>query len=279
MKTSPATGIRPSIVMEQHKHSFTKSENKIYQYILDNPKQVIYHSLTEFSDASGVAEATVLRFLRKLGYKGFQDFKFLLAREVAAESEEEQEETYVERIRNNMVRALEDTYEVIDPVALEGSIGAIHASDDVVIFGIGSSGIAGLDMQHRLMRIGKNTQVVTDSHFQVMRATSLDSKSVVVAISLSGGTKDIVDTVRIAKEREATIIVITNYVKSPLTKYADYILLTSAKESPLNSGSLVSKVTQLYLIDLICTGVTMKNYESAEHVKREVSENISDKLY
>ncbi|WP_040227164.1 MurR/RpiR family transcriptional regulator [Bhargavaea cecembensis] len=279
MKTSPVAGIRPSIIMEQHKHSFTKSEHKIYNYIEENQAKVIYHSLTEFSEASGVAEATVLRFLRKLGYKGFQDFKFLLAQEVAAESVEDQGDTYVERIRNNMIRALEDTYDMVDLDALEGSIGAIHGSDDVVIFGIGSSGIAGLDMQHRLMRIGKNTQVVTDSHFQVMRATSLDAGSVVVAISLSGGTKDIVDTVRIAKERGAAIIVITNYVKSPLTKYADYILLTSAKESPLNSGSLVSKVTQLYLIDLICTGVTMKNIESAESIKREVSENISDKLY
>jgi len=134
-------------------------------------------------------------------------------------------------------------------------------------------------MQHRLMRIGKHTSVVTDSHFQMMRAASLNEKSVVIAISLTGGTKDIVDAVRVAKEKKARVVALTNYVKSPLTKYADHILLTSAKESPLDSGSLVSKVAQLYLVDLICTGLTMKNYEEAERVKREVSDSISGKLY
>ncbi|MCW1927242.1 MurR/RpiR family transcriptional regulator [Bhargavaea beijingensis] len=275
---SPLTHVKPSVVMEQHKHLFTKSEQKIYAYILGHPEQVIYHSLTEFSDACGVAEATALRFLRKLGYKGFQDFKFLFAREIA-EAGTDQGETYLERIRENMVQAIRDTHNVVNHDELSSSIEAIDRSDDVVIFGIGSSGIAGLDMQHRLMRIGKHTSVVTDSHFQMMRAASLNEKSVVIAISLTGGTKDIVDAVRVAKEKKARVVALTNYVKSPLTKYADHILLTSAKESPLDSGSLVSKVAQLYLVDLICTGLTMKNYEEAERVKREVSDSISGKLY
>lgn len=279
MENRQISGPKPSIVMEQNKHNFTKSENKIYEYIQENSEQVLYHSLTELSEASEVAEATVLRFFRKLGYKGFQDFKFLFAQEVSAESNQAHDETYIEKIRTNVVHAIEDTYDILDAKSLEGSIDAIGRSQDVVIFGIGSSGIAGLDMQNRLMRIGKHVSVFTDPHFQVMRASSLNENSVVIAISLTGSTKDIVDTVQIAKEKQATVIALTNYVKSPLTKYADYILLTSAKENPLDSGSLVSKITQLYLIDLICTGLTMKNYQEAEKVKMEITENIASKLY
>ncbi|SMQ64483.1 transcriptional regulator, RpiR family [Bacillus sp. OV166] len=279
METRPINGPKPSILMEQNKHNFTKSENKIYEYILANSKMVLYQSLTEFSEASGVAEATVLRFFRKLGYKGFQDFKFLFAQEVAAESHQQHEETYMERIRSNMFQAIDDTYDILDAQALEGCIDAIDRSQDVVIFGIGSSGIAGFDMQNRLIRIGKNVSVITDPHFQVMRASSLNEKSVVVAISLTGSTKDIVDAVKIAKEKMATVIALTNYVKSPLTKYADFILLSAAKENPLDSGSLVSKITQLFLIDLICTGLTMKNYPEAKKVKMEITENIASKLY
>ena len=78
MDSRTIAGPKPSLLMEQHKHNFTKSENKIYEYILSNPNQVLYHSLTELSELSGVAEATVLRFFRKLGFKGFQDFKFLV---------------------------------------------------------------------------------------------------------------------------------------------------------------------------------------------------------
>ncbi|HZG70717.1 MAG TPA: MurR/RpiR family transcriptional regulator [Chondromyces sp.] len=280
IETRQINGLKPSIVMEQNKPGFTKSENKIYEYILSNPEQVLYHSLTELSEASKVAEATVLRFFRKMGYKGFQDFKFLLAQELTVDSNQQAgETTYMERILHNTIQSVENTYAILDTEALEGTIDSIYRSQDVVIFGIGSSGIAGLDMQNRLMRIGKNVSVITDPHFQVMRASSLTEESVVVAISLTGSTKDIVDTVQIAKEKKAKIIVLTNYVKSPLTKYADYILLTSAKENPLDSGSLVSKITQLYLIDLICTGITLKNYEKAEKVKIEITENIASKLY
>lgn len=279
METNTITGLKPSILMEQHKQNFTKSENKIYEYILSSPNQVLYHSLTELSEYSGVAEATVLRFFRKLGFKGFQDFKFLFAQEVPAAKNPEQDESFVHRIRNNMVQAIEDSSEMVNAATLEESIQAITDSPDVVIFGIGSSGLAGLDMQNRLMRIGKHVSVITDSHFQIMRASSLNENSVVVAISLTGSTKDIVDAVKVAKAKQATVIALTNYVKSPLTKYADHVLLSSAKESPLDSGSLVSKIAQLYLIDLICTGVTMNNFQGAEKVKREITEHIASKLY
>lgn len=273
------SGPKPSILMEQHKHTFTKSENKIYDYILEHPDKVLYHSLTELSEFSGVAEATVLRFFRKLGFKGFQDFKFLFAQEVPPANHSLQGESFVHRIRNSIVQAIEDSSEVVDMETLEKAIQAIDAAQDVVIFGIGSSGIAGLDMQNRLMRIGKHVNAITDSHFQIMRASSLNEKSVVIAISLTGSTKDIVDAVKLAKEKNATVIALTNYVKSPLTKYADFVLLSSAKESPLDSGSLVSKIAQLYLIDLICTGLTMNNVKDAESVKREITEHIAGKLY
>ncbi|WP_223634538.1 MurR/RpiR family transcriptional regulator [Planococcus sp. 4-30] len=279
MESKTITGPKPSLLMEQHKHTFTKSENKIYDYILAHPDKVLYHSLTELSELSGVAEATVLRFFRKLGFKGFQDFKFLFAQEVPPANHSVQDESFVHRIRNSIVQAIEDSSEVVDMDTLEKSIQAIDAAQDVVIFGIGSSGIAGLDMQNRLMRIGKHVSAITDSHFQIMRASSLTEKSVVIAISLTGSTKDIVDAVKLAKEKNATVIALTNYVKSPLTRYADFVLLSSAKESPLDSGSLVSKIAQLYLIDLICTGLTMNNVKDAESVKREITEHIAGKLY
>lgn len=265
--------------MEQNKHTFTKSENKIFEYIRDHNQQVLYHSLTELSEASHVAEATVLRFFRKLGFKGFQDFKFLLAQETSLAAQKDSHETIIKKIRNNMVQAINESSEIIRLEDLQAGIDMINQSDDVVIFGIGSSGIAGLEMQNRLMRIGKHASVITDSHFQIMRASSMTEKTVVIAISLTGSTKDIVDAVEIAKGNKATVIVLTSYVKSPLTKFADLVLFSSAKESPLDSGSLVSKISQLYLIDLLCTGITMQNFEKAKTINMNISKNTSSKLY
>ena len=279
MQDEPLKAMKPSVLMEQYKPQFTKSEQKIHHYLTANKTRVLYLSLTELCEASGVAEATVLRFFRKLEYKGFQDFKYSLAQELAMEKAPSDEGTYMDKIRNNMVQAVEESADLIDENELNQAIQVIADKENIVIFGVGSSGIAGLDMQSRLLRIGRQANAVIDPHFQVMLASSLNDKSVVIAISISGGTKDIVDSVKIAKEKGATIIVLTNYLKSPLSQYADHILLGSAKENPLDSGSLVSKMAQLFLIDVLCTGVAVKDVEEAEKVQSEISANISTKLY
>lgn len=281
MQAGPLKGMKPSVLMEQYKPQFTKSEHKIYMYLTANENQVIYLSLTELCEASGVAEATVLRFFRKLGYKGFQDFKYSFAQELAADVAVPVPEhgTYLDKIRTNMVRAVDDSAGLVDEKELQRTIEVMRQKENIVIFGVGSSGIAGLDMQSRLMRIGRQANAVIDPHFQVMLASSLDENSVVIAISISGGTKDIVDSVKIAKEKGATIIVLTNYLKSPLSQYADHILLGAAKENPLDSGSLVSKVAQLFLIDVLCTGLAVNDVEKADEVQTEISTNISTKLY
>lgn len=273
------TEVKATIRLEQAKQNFTKSEMKIYEYITEHTDQVLYHSLTELADACNVGEATVLRLFRKIGYKGFQGFKFSLAKEIDASNKKENNDSYIFKVKNSMMTALENSYEVIDKTELDKAINLIDSANNVVVFGVGSSSIAGLDMQNRLLRIGKNIEVLGDPHSQVMRTASMDRETVVVAISITGSTKDTVDSVSVAVDKGAKIISITNYIKSPLTKFSDCILLSSAKESPLDSGSLVSKVAQLFIIDLLCTGLTIKNFEHAERNKMEITENITGKLY
>lgn len=273
------TELKATIKLEQAKQNFTKSELKIYDYINEYPDQVLYHSLTELAEACNVGEATVLRLFRKIGYKGFQGFKFSLAKEIDTANKVENNNSYVFKVKNSMMTALENSYEVIDEAQLENATDLIDGANNVVVFGVGASSIAGLDMQNRLLRIGKNIEVFTDPHSQVMRTVSMDEDTVVIAISITGSTKDTVDSVSAAKDKGAKIISITNYTKSPLTKFSNYTLLSSAKESPLDGGSLVSKVAQLFVIDLLCTGLTIKNYEQAESNKMDISENITGKLY
>ena len=270
--------VKATIRLEQAKRNFTKSELKIYDYIDKNPAQVLYHSLTELAEACNVGEATVLRLFRKIGYKGFQSFKFSLAKEVDTLGEEDSN-SYISRVRNSMLRTLDDSSAVIDEVQLERAVDMIDSAKDTVVFGVGSSSIAGLDMQNRLLRIGKNIEVVPDPHSQVMRTASMDEDTVVVAISITGSTRDTVDSVKAAKDKGARIIAITNYTKSPLTKFSECVLLSSAKESPLDSGSLVSKVAQLFVIDLICTALSIRHSEQAERIRLDITGNITGKLY
>ncbi|SDK22911.1 MurR/RpiR family transcriptional regulator [Natronincola ferrireducens] len=268
-----------SLLLEQYKIDYTKSEKKLYEYVINNFEKVMYHSLTELAEICQVGEATILRFCRKLGYEGYQDFKLAVAQDLSTVTKNSGDETYVEKIKNNMIEAIADTYNIIDLNTLEDVIDKINLSNDVVVYGIGLSGIVALDMKSRFLRIGKNISVVTDPHFQMMRSCSTNKDTVIIAISLSGSTKDIVDAVKVAKNNGAFVMAITSHIKSPLTKYSDLVLLTSGKENPLDSGSLVAKISQIFVIDLICTGVTMKNYENAKKFKAMTAEAVSNKLY
>lgn len=273
--------VKLSILMEQNKPNFTKSEHKLYEHIKINMETVMYNSLTELSELCDVGEATILRFCRKVGFGGYQDFKLAVAQElsIVKQMASGSDDTYMERIRSNFKQVIDDTYEVIDPIALQKAIDCIKKSAEVLVYGVGHSGVTALDLQSRFLRIGKNVAVVADPHFQMMRSCSVDAQTVVIAISLTGSTKDIVDAVKKAKENHATVIAITNYTKSALTKLSDIVLMTSGKENPLDGGSMVAKVSQLFVIDMLCTGLALEGLESALMYKQEMAEAVAHKLY
>src|SRR5699024_58896 len=156
----------------------------------------------------------------------YQEFKLSLARELSTHEQNGNSDTYIDKVRNNMTQTIEDTYELVNPEQLQKAIDTIFQAGSVTVYGVSSSGVSGLDMQNRLMRIGINIEAVTDSHNQVIRANSMDDHSVIIAISLTGSTKDIVDAVQTGKGKGATVIAITNYTESPLTGVSDIVLLT-----------------------------------------------------
>lgn len=269
-----------SLALEQYKPNYTKAEMTLYSYILQNMETVMYNSLTELSEICSVGEATILRFCRKIGYKGYQDFKLAAAQEMThIQSQQTEDDSFLSRIRTNMQNVIENTFESMKADALEKAINWLDQSTDIVIYGVGHSGVTAFDFQSKLMRVGKNVQVLTDPHFQVMRSCSANENTLVVAISLTGSTKDIVDSVSIAKENHAKVIAITSYVRSPLTKVSDIVLLTSGKESPLDGGSMVGKVSQLFVVDALCTGLILQNISHAEHMKQEAARVVAEKLY
>jgi DNA-binding MurR/RpiR family transcriptional regulator len=112
-----------------------------------------------------------------------------------------------------------------------------------------------------------------------MTAALMNEKEVAVIISFSGETRDTIDVAAQAKKAGAKIIAITRYQKSPLTEYADVVLLTGAVEGPLQGGSTTAKVAQLYLMDILYTQFFLMNYEKSEGNKEQTLQSVLSKLY
>lgn len=263
--------------LELLKNQFTKSELKLYDYIMSNLSAVVYHSLSELSEHAHVAEATSLRFFKKLHYSGFQAFKFDLAKEQP--SDEMKASDLYTRVKDSMIYSVETNHSMLNPAELEHVAKLLDQKKDIVIFAIGASGIAALDFQNQLMRVGKNIDVVTDTHTQIMRAANATKDTLLLAISLSGSTKSLIENVQIAKSRGAHIVSLTGFLKSPLTKDSDLTLLTHVKENPLERGTLAGKVAQLFVIDALCTTYIDQHKTHARKRREEITAFTADKLY
>lgn len=232
----------------------TKSELRIIEGIRKMDKNsLIYMSITELASALDVAEATILRFCRKLDYRGFQDFKLNLSQEIGGEVLPAA--SPARRIADDMTDAILETYKQIDYNECLEIARKILEARRVCAFAVGASSVATLEMRFRLLRAGIILDAPTDSHIQSIAAANFDERDFLVLISISGSTKDILHVAEIAKNAGATILAITNYNKSPLARYADHLLLSSRKEAANDGGSLSASVAQAYVVDVLCNAV------------------------
>lgn len=254
----------------------TKAEIRLIDRLCEiDKKDLIYLSITDLSDMVGVAEATILRFCRKLDFKGFQDFKLRLSQDIAAEDEEVQ--GIPQSIAEQMMSAIRATCEQIDYQQCLKVADLIINARKACAFAVGNSAIATHEAKNRLIKAGINLENSGDVHNQTIIAANLNQNDLLILVSVSGSTKDIIHLAEIGRENGTPIVVITNYSKSPLAKYADYLLLSCRKEAAYEGGSLATVVAQSYIIDVLCTAVFERLGSEAKRKSIKASNAVSDK--
>lgn len=267
--------------------SLAPAEQKVAHYVLENYKEVIYLSVTQLAESSGVGESTVIRFCQNAGFRGYQELKLVLARDLVEPEENISEgityqdslEMMVKKVSYANQKVLEDTFEIMDLEELQKAIDSIVRARKVEFYGVGASGVTALDAKNRFMRLGVLCDAAVDSHVQIMSAAMLGPEDVALGISFSGSTKDVVESLAKAKERGATVICITAYARSPIAKVADIKLMTASNETPLGSGSLRSKIAQLHILDLLYTGLALRLGQKGRYFTDLTAEAVVDKLY
>ncbi len=267
--------------------SLPPSEKKVADYVLENPENIIYLSVSELADKVNVSDSTIIRFCKNVGFKGYQEFKLFVAQDLVVPIENINEdiqmdddlETVVNKIAYTNKQAIEETLSITDLDALKKAIEAIVKAEKLEFYGVGASGITGFDAKYKFLRIGKDVDCYTDAHLQAMSASTLSEEDVVVGVSHSGSTKDVVDSCRIAHEAGATVICITGHNRSPITKVADIKLLTATRERPLASGALRSKIAQLHVLDMLFTGVALQIKDQTMEYTEKTAKAVLDKLY
>lgn len=240
----------------------TKLQRRILEYLeATDYNQIIYLSITELAEQVHVAEATILRFCRSLGFRGYQEFKLTLAQERlgAAESRDMQGLEYTKSIVEDYHSALENCCRSLDVDRLSRVFDLVLHARSISCFGIGDSYIPALALHNRLMRMGLLSQCERDPHLQNVLVSTLGEGDILIIFSVSGSTKDMIETASLARSCGVKMIVVTCHDKSPLARFADLLLCAEPVEASTEPGAISSKIIQLFMVDVICAGIRLQD--------------------
>ena len=249
--------IKTLLNIKIHYDTFTKSEKKIADFLMKNPNSILPLHITELANSCGASQATIVRFARRLGFEGYQQLKIAIAQDTSRHpineniSQNDQAGEIFQKVCTDIYCSLEKTKNAIDFDSLEKCCNAILSADNIIVCGLGNSASVALDASHKIFRLGLNAHAYTDNHMQAIATAHTTKNSVVIGISHSGSSRDIVQALQMAKRNGATTIAITNFGKSPIDKVADIILHTVSDETNYRILGLSSRISQLAIIDTI----------------------------
>ncbi|RJG22039.1 MurR/RpiR family transcriptional regulator [Paenibacillus thiaminolyticus] len=264
------------IKIRDMKDSLTPVERVVAEYVLANLEEIPHLSIKSLAQLTKTSDASVLRFCKTMGYTGYRSFIVSISASLGSMEDEQKDQytdiqpgddlnTIISNISRNNSKSIEDTLCVIDRKEIERAVKVLRESRRIVFFGIGASGLVGIDAEQKFSRINKICHAYTDGHSQLTAATLLEKNDVAIFISNSGSTADILDALDIAKKNGACIIAITKYTKSPLAENAHIVLSISTPEITIRSGAMGSRIAMLTVIDILFAGVASAEYK---HVKK-----------
>lgn len=262
--------------IRDQRDSLRKSERKVADFVIDNVASVLTMRIVDVATQAQVSEPTVVRFCRALGFDGFQSFKLQLAQHLGASSSYSQfsvddSDTIADvchKVFDSTIGSLITVRDELDPRALEQAIVAINQAKRVEFYGFGASGSVASDAQHKFFRLQLSSAAYTDPHIQHMSAISLSPQDVLVAISQSGRTKALIQSVELALEAGATVIGLAPQ-ETPLSKLCSIQIDVNMEEDLQIFTPVSSRIAHLLVIDVLAMGVArLRKNQLKDYLKR-----------
>lgn len=258
-----------------------KSEVKVAEYVLKAPEQVMHMRIVDLAQEAQVSEPTIVRFCRGIGCNGFQEFKVRIAQEMAVANnigqfaivEDDSIEDICDKIADTTIQRLHQVKSQLKSKQIALAANALSTASRVEFYGFGASGAVATDAQHKFFRLQVATAAYSDPHMQSMSAVTLGENDVVVAISQSGRTKDLLHTVQLAQQHGAQVVSLAP-ANTSLSLAADLPIHINIEEDTEQFTPMTSRIAHLMIIDMLAVAVTQRRGpEFAEHlnaIKRSI---------
>ena len=272
--------------IRQRLEELNRSERKVADVILADPTAATSMSIASLAQAASVSEPTVNRFCRSFNAKGYPDFKIKLAQSLAggtpyvsqAVEPDDSAADYTRKIFGATMAALDEALRQTDPVRIEKVVDYLIQARQLHFFGLGASGAVAQDAQHKFFRFNMPVTAYVDVLMQRMVASSCHTGDVVVVISWTGRTRELVDIAQLARENGAVVLGITA-PGSPLAAECTETLEVATPEDTDHYMPMISRMIQLTLIDVLATGVTLRRGEDFLPHLKKIKDSLKSTRY
>lgn len=240
-------------IVEQKYPSLSRQERKIALRVTQHPADVKKMNINTLSKKAEVSTATVTRFVRKMGYHDFSEFKLALAEATSTITEDVANSPLPDQVTEFYNQMITGTWKKLNQDVLNKSVDLIKGASRIFVFGLGSSGYNAQELSQRLMRMGLDSFAPADSHTMYISSSIMKKEDIVIVLSVSGKSSEVNEAVNSAKKQGAKIIAITAFDDSPLATMSDYRLLVQYSEFVDNTRFINSQLGIVYVIDVFST--------------------------
>ncbi|MBS5689603.1 MAG: MurR/RpiR family transcriptional regulator [Firmicutes bacterium] len=253
---------------------FSKSDKRIADYLLEHPGAVDAETASSIAEKVGTSPATVVRFCRKLGFKGLTDMKNSAAYTNYIESSTtdmdlkkgDDAETVTNKVLQYMKMVLDQLKLSLEPELLQKAADKLADANHVVILAEGGSGTIARAAYDIFLKLAIPCRIVDDIMFQIMEISMMDENDVLFLILNSGRTYNVLQNASYAKQRGIYTIGVVGTKGTPLSKYLDIELPTC-----IFSSSYLSDISAARLCELVTVSILhsiMALTRDSEQMKR-----------
>jgi len=253
--------------VQQLQHELTPAEQRVAALVLEQPRLVLNEPIAEIAKLADVSQPTVIRFCRSLGFLGLADFKLKFASSLTGSIPVRHSQVRISdsthdlsaKVIDNTVSAILKFRDQLDVHAIDRAIALVSRARRIEFYAMGNSRVVALDGQHKFFRFRIPSALYGDSHLFTLAAGLLGPGDVVVAISTSGRLPELLEAVDTARAAGADVVAITSS-QSPLARRATVCLAVDHAEDSTHFLSMISRILQLLLIDIMAVGVSVDGH-------------------
>lgn len=251
--------------------TLSEAEQAVAQYVIAHSQEVIYLSTQELAKRAGVSNATITRFCKSVGAKGFPDLKIMLSAENSHGNQVQQEIKATDSLKQikhqlnlRMTAALNETEQLMDDHIIESCTKLLKNADELVVYGVGSSNLIAQDIAQKFIRLGKSVLHTEDAHLIATALTAKPKKKVGIFISNSGERKETNTLATVCNELGIPLISIVSNPSSRLDSKSTVVLVHSQIEGIdiIRTAAITSIIAQQYIVNLLYYHYFIDNYET-----------------